>query len=69
MYSILAIKQGRTAMSTYNIQVGCYLHDCFLHNQKDETTEEEHKYYLVLDVSDNAIDFSCYRKNQNEYPF
>lgn len=43
-------------MSTHNIRVGDYLHACSLHNLNDDTTEEEHKYYLVLDVSDNAID-------------
>lgn len=43
-------------MSTHNIKAGDYLHTLVLHNTKDETVEEEHKYYLVLDVSDNAID-------------
>lgn len=56
MYLILFIKQGRTAMSTHNIRVADYLHACSLHNLNDDTTEEEHKYYLVLDISDNAID-------------
>lgn len=48
-------------MSTHNIQVGDYLHACFLHNLNDETTEEEHKFYLVLDVSDNTIDSISFR--------
>ena len=61
MYLILFIKQGRTVMSTHNIRVGDYLHTCSLHKLNDKTAEEEHKYYLVLDVSDNTIDSISFR--------
>lgn len=43
-------------MSTHNIKAGDYLHTLVFHNTEDETVEAEHKYYLILDVSDNAID-------------
>lgn len=60
-------------MSTHNIRVGDYLHACSLHNLNDDTTEEEHKYYLVLDVSDNSIDSISFRGSplptQNVFEF
>lgn len=48
-------------MTTHNIKAGHYLHTLVLQNTRDETVEEEHKYYLVLDASDNTIDAISFR--------
>ena len=43
-------------MPIHQIKVGDYVRELFIRKLKDDTTEEDRKYYLILDVPDNTLE-------------